>query len=200
MHPGFCDGGIDLQILQKNRVSGGSAPIHSALSGGANHIVTACHSPRPIQCLAIMQFKHWALTQRPFFRNPKSSPDAGSFNCTACDIMPRHESRSDISHIKPIKAYYADQGAYLFDLRGLIGLFGAFSDAVPITAPLRSCWSAAYLWRDTSDTYGLESKAVKLFSFMQLMTRQSIYIIIIVICSFRSSRSSVESVKPNRMN
>jgi hypothetical protein len=66
-----------------------------------------------------MQSKHWALTQRPFYRNPKSSPDAGSFNCTACGIVPRHESRSDISHIEPIKAYYADQGAYLFDLRVL---------------------------------------------------------------------------------
>ena len=110
MHPRLCDSRIDLGIPQKNRVSDGPTPIHSALSGGASHIVTACHVPRPIQCRAIMQSKHWALTQRPFCGNPKSSPDAGSFNCTVCGIVPRHKAGaifpilSRLRHTTPIKA------------------------------------------------------------------------------------------------
>ena len=100
------------EITKKMRyqVPGRPAPIHSALSGGASHIVTACHVPRPIQCRAIMQSKHWALTQRPFCGNPKSSPDAGSFNCTVCGIVPRHKAGaifpilSRLRHTTPIKA------------------------------------------------------------------------------------------------
>ncbi len=109
MHPRLCDSRIDLGIPQKNRVSDGPAPIHSALSGGASHIVTACHVPRPIQCRAIMQSSTGPYTAS-FLREPEIIADAGSFNCTVCGIVPRHKAGaifpilSRLRHTTPIKA------------------------------------------------------------------------------------------------
>ena len=136
-----------------------------------------------------MQSTHWALTQRPFYRNPKSSPDAGSFNCTVCGIVPRHKAGaifpilSRLRHTTPIKARISlTCGSY----RPFWCFFGCCPDN-STSQVLLVCGVSMVRY---VDTYGLESKAVKLFSLIQLLTRQSIYIIIIVICSFRSGLHS----------
>jgi hypothetical protein len=67
----------------------GSASIHSALSEGANHIVMACPRPEPDSKPGNIAIDALDLTQRPFYRNPKASPDVGLVNCTAFGFVPR---------------------------------------------------------------------------------------------------------------
>ena len=100
---------------QHNRVSGGSAPIHRVLIGGAYHRSEGLSVPTNSTIIkpGSKAAQHWNLTQCPFYRSPTSS------RCVAC-ARPRHQldlyrimPRSCISARSPAD-YCANYGAQLF--------------------------------------------------------------------------------------
>lgn len=72
----------------------GSAPIHSALLEGADHIVMACPRPEPDSKPGNIAIDTLDLTQRPFYENPKAPLDAGLINYTAAGFVPRPLSQA----------------------------------------------------------------------------------------------------------
>ena len=87
---GQCASIEDSNELKVNRVSGGSAPIQSALLKGTKHRSDGQIPPRArLKAGPDRQTQHWTIAQRPFFGNLKASPDARPVDCTVLGFVPR---------------------------------------------------------------------------------------------------------------